>query len=64
MIGRHATLNGKDCLSYEEKFLLERLNIPKQWLFSAKATLALSFSRYFSYRWIFYILINFLKVKK
>ncbi|XP_075227929.1 nuclear pore complex protein Nup98-96 [Lycorma delicatula] len=46
MIGRHATLNKKNALSPEELFLLEKLNVPKQWLFQAKATLALSYCSY------------------
>ncbi|RZF34912.1 hypothetical protein LSTR_LSTR011406 [Laodelphax striatellus] len=45
MMGRHVTMARPDELTEEERFVLEKLRLPKKWLFTAKATLAKSLSR-------------------
>ena len=40
--GRHVRLAGYDCVDYpaRERFLLEKLGVPEQWVAAAKAVLA------------------------
>ncbi|CAH0385420.1 unnamed protein product [Bemisia tabaci] len=55
IIGKHVTLSedGKTTLNKTEVFINETLGVPIEWIYDAKATLALSFHRYNEAAWYF-----------
>ena len=46
MLGRHVELSESEEYVNKESFVADKLNIPSQWIYEAKATLASSCNRY------------------
>jgi hypothetical protein len=61
MLGRHVDLSDNKVYQDKENFLREQLNIPSQWIYEAKATLASVCSRLvniYANFFLWYLVVN------